>query len=238
MRLIAVLALCAAPLLSACVAPTPGKSPAPTTRPTTQKTPKPKFTPAAGQRYENVKRRVEPVAEAECRRLTNNQNCDFLIQLDPKANAPINAFQTRDKSGRPILIITKPMAAYVQNDDELAFVLSHEAAHHIAGHLDRRLQTAKVGALIFATAAARSGLQGRSLTEAAQVGAQVGARVYAKDFELEADAIGARIARSAGYDPINGARYFSRAPDPGDVFLGTHPPNAERIQTVRRAVGR
>lgn len=38
----------------------------------------------------------------------------------------------------------------------------------------------------------------------------------------------------AGYDPLRGAAFFVRIPDPGDQFLGTHPRNAQRIETVRR----
>ena len=69
---------------------------------------------------------------------------------------------------------------------------------------------------------------------AVDLGASVGARSYSKDYELEADAIGTVIAHQAGYDPVRGAAYFTRIADPGDRFLGTHPPNARRIETVRR----
>jgi predicted Zn-dependent protease len=62
----------------------------------------------------------------------------------------------------------------------------------------------------------------------------VGARTYSKDFELEADALGTVISMRAGFDPIRGAAFFTRIPDPGNRFLGTHPPNAQRIETVRR----
>jgi hypothetical protein len=42
------------------------------------------------------------------------------------------------------------------------------------------------------------------------------------------------IAHDAGYDPIVGVAFFSQIPDPGNRFLGTHPPNAQRVATVRR----
>ena len=57
---------------------------------------------------------------------------------------------------------------------------------------------------------------------------------FTREFELEADALGTRIAAAAGYDPIRGAQYFNVVPDPGNPFLSTHPPNAQRINTVRR----
>ena len=68
-----------------------------------------------------------------------------------------------------------------------------------------------------------------------EIGAVVGARSYSKEFELEADALGTVIAARAGFDPVRGAEFFLRIPDPGNRFLGTHPANAERIATVRRA---
>jgi predicted Zn-dependent protease len=71
---------------------------------------------------------------------------------------------------------------------------------------------------------------------AQRLGAEVGARSYSKDFELEADALGTVITARAGFDPLRGAEFFTRIPDPGDKFLGTHPPNASRIDVVRRTV--
>ena len=73
---------------------------------------------------------------------------------------------------------------------------------------------------------------------AQQLGAGFGARSYSKDFELEADALGATIAQRAGYDAVNGAQFFLRIPDPGDRLLGTHPPNAQRMDIVRQTVAR
>jgi predicted Zn-dependent protease len=73
---------------------------------------------------------------------------------------------------------------------------------------------------------------------AEDLGAEVGARAYSKEFELEADALGTLIAFRAGFDPANGARYFERRPDPGNRFLGTHPPNAARAGIVAATLAR
>ncbi|MGR3551563.1 M48 family metallopeptidase [Pseudooceanicola sp.] len=190
----------------------------------------------AARRFVSVATRIEPAAEATCRRDAPDLRCDFEIVVDDSPDASINAYQLRDDRDRPVIVVTVPMIAYVQNDDEMAFVLAHEAAHHIARHLDRRRESTRASALIFANAAARTGASGVALETAARVGAALGARAYAKDYELEADAVGARIARDAGYDAINGARYFERSPDPGNRFLGTHPPNANRVEAVRAAL--
>ena len=83
-----------------------------------------------------------------------------------------------------------------------------------------------------------AGLDPASIEIAQNIGGTVGSRQFSKTFELEADSLGAQIALRAGYDPLVGVQYFQRARDPGDQFLGTHPPNAERISVVRQTVAR
>ena len=191
-------------------------------------------TPEMTRNFSNVVRTVEPVAERECRARTSGVNCDFKILVDERPDQPPNAFQTIDQSGRPIIAFTVQLIADARNQDELAFVLGHEAAHHIAGHIGRQQQNAVAGAVIAGSLAVLLGGDATAVEVAQQRGAQVGARTYSKDFELEADALGTVIASRAGYDPVRGAQFFTRIPDPGNKFLGTHPPNAQRIATVRR----
>lgn len=185
-------------------------------------------------RFESVVARVEPVAEGICRQQLPGGNCDFLIQVDTRPNQPPNAFQTLDRDGRPILAFNTALIASVRNADELAFVFSHEAAHHIAGHIPKTVENARAGAILLGGLAALTGAGSGTVEAALDLGAGVGARTYSKDFELEADALGTVIAKRSGYDPVRGAEFFTQIPDPGDVFLGTHPPNSERIATVRR----
>ena len=190
----------------------------------------------AARSFVRVVKTVEPVAERECRARTVGVNCDFNIAVDDRPNQPPNAYQTLDKQGRPVIFFTLPLIADARNEDELAFVLGHEAAHHIAGHINRQQQNAVAGAVIFAGLATLSGGNAEAVKSAQQLGAEVGARRYSKDFELEADALGTIITARSGFDPLRGAEFFTRIPDPGDKFLGTHPPNAARIQIVRQTV--
>lgn len=178
---------------------------------------------------------VEPVAEAECRARAPGTNCDFRIVVDDRPGMPPNAFQTEDNSGRPIIAFTVPLIAEVRNQDEMAFIMSHEAAHHIRGHLARQQQNATVGAAVFGQLAGVIGGSNPDAIQAAQnFGAALGARTYSKDFELEADALGTVIAAQSGFNPLRGAEFFFRIPDPGNRFLGTHPANADRVAIVRR----
>lgn len=177
---------------------------------------------------------VEPVAEDFCRAERPDLNCDFQIVVDDTPGEGPNAFQTLDDNGRPVIAFTIPLIAVARNIDELAFIMAHEAAHHIAGHIPRQRQSALAGArLLGGIAAVVSGGREDSIKAGVELGAKIGARTYSKAFELEADALGTRIAARAGYDPVRGAAFFLRIPDPGDEFLGSHPANGDRLSTIR-----
>ncbi len=192
---------------------------------------------AALRNFSSVVATVEPVAERYCRQRSPNLNCDFRIVVDDRPGQPANAYQTLDRNGRPIIAFTVPLIAEARNRDELAFVMAHEAAHHIRGHIARQQQNATVGALVFGQLAGALGAS-NSIDTAQQLGATVGARTYSKNFELEADALGTEITAAAGYDPLKGAQFFFRIPDPGNRFLGTHPANADRLRTVQEVAAR
>lgn len=213
---------------------TTAQAPAPLPGPISQSQPLDPRT--AAQNFAAVVGSVEPVAERECRARAPGLDCDFRIVVDDRPGLPPNAFQTLDPQGRPVIGFTLALIADARNRDELAFIMGHEAGHHIAGHIPRAQQSAITGALILGTLASLSGAQAPDVQAAQDIGATVGARRFSKDFELEADVLGTIIAHRAGYDPARGAEFFSRIPDPGNRFLGTHPPNAERRSTVLRTL--
>lgn len=195
----------------------------------------------AAENFLTVVSRVEPVAESYCRSRGVARACDFRIVIDDRPGQPPNAFQTLDSLGRPVIGFSLALIADARSPDELAFVLGHEAAHHIEGHIPKRQDQAISGALLAGVLAQASGLSPEEIKEAQNLGAEVAARSYSKEFELQADALGAEIALVAGYDPVKGSGFFDRLPDPGDRFLGSHPPNAQRkalvVATVRRLRG-
>ncbi|MDO6730559.1 M48 family metallopeptidase [Marinovum sp. 2_MG-2023] len=223
-------------LLSACAEITPMPPTAPgDERDTLSDAEIQRFADRAARQFVRVVETVEPVAEAECRNRTRDVSCDFQIVVDDRLNQPPNAFHTLDRNGQPIIAFNLALILAVENADELAFIMGHEAAHHIAGHIERARQNATLGAQVLASAAATiSGGDSDAIRAGQQLGAAIGRQSFTKDFELEADALGTIIAYRAGYDPVKGAKFFSRIPDPGNRFLGTHPPNAARIETVRR----
>lgn len=224
-------------VLTAACTPTLVLPPAPSAPPPSSPERRAPVPPSARQLVEVVDR-VMPVAVSACRSRSAGKRCDFLIAVDDSPNAAPNAFQTLTPEGRPVIGITLNLVRQTRNADEVAFILAHEAAHHIEGHIARGQNTARIGAGLIGGLVAASGGGDVAIREAQGLGAFLGARSYAQDFELEADSLGALIAQRAGYDPVRGVMFFQNAPDPGSSFLGTHPPNASRIDVVRRTVGR
>ena len=215
--------------LSACLEVSTPTS-APTVAPVAQVTPAPQS--GAEITVASVVRRVEPVAEAECRKRTQGANCDFKIVVDTNPQAPANAYQSLDPNGRPVLTFTETLLKDMNNADELAFVLGHEAAHHIRGHLRKTRENATVAGVLGGVLATVIGADASGVEAAQNIGARVGVSGYSKTYELEADELGTVIAYRAGYDPILGAQYFTRIPDPGNRLFGSHPPNSKRVDIV------
>jgi predicted Zn-dependent protease len=193
--------------------------------------------------FSRVVSRVEPAAERLCRQERPEAVaawCDFRIVLLNNPEMPPNAFQTLGEDGRPQLSFAATLLQIMDSDDEIAFVLSHEAGHHIAGHIPKQMQQQALGALVGGLAAAMGTAYGIPVSqdEAMKIGAQVGARSYSQTYELEADTLGAFIAARAGYDPQRGAALFQRpelASEGGLPLLTSHPASAQRQATVARA---
>lgn len=226
---LAVLSLagCVAPqdVLVGLPAPAPGEAAAPLPRTDAR---------AAAANFVAAVERVEPVAESFCRARTRGIPCDFRIVIDDRPGQPPNAFQTLDSNGRPVIAFTLSLVRAARNTDEIAFIMGHEAAHHILGHIPIASRNAASAAILAGVLATLGGADEAGVKTAQDIGATVGARQFSKEFELEADALGTEIAFRAGFDPVRGAAFFARLPDPGDRFLGTHPPNADRVAIVRR----
>ena len=95
---------------------------------------------------------------------------------------------------------TMGMLRFVENDDELALILSHEMAHNIRGHIESQQTNMLIGAVI-------GGLAGSTDTTFSDIGQEAGALAYSQEFESEADYVGVYLAGRAGYD-VSQAAYL------------------------------
>lgn len=194
--------------------------------------------------FVRVAGRVEPVAETFCREEIPNAPpayCNYRVIFETDPEAPPNAFQTLDDNGRPVIVVTGALLREMRSDDEIAFVLSHEAAHHIAQHIPKQQASQVFGAAVAGGLAAALGgdyATSQGIQDAMDFGAFVGGRAYSQRYELEADWLGAFIADRAGYNPERGAQIFGRpalASSGGPVLLSTHPASPNRLDLVAQA---
>jgi predicted Zn-dependent protease len=125
--------------------------------------------------------------------------------------------------------------------DELAFVLAHEMAHVIRRHaMDRLLQQKAASVLALASPA-----RGALASWVRQVGFQGLARAYSRDQEFEADELGFRLMRAAGFNAggairlLERFRPFAATPDPFSIapYFSTHPSVDDRVLRIRHLGG-
>lgn len=186
--------------------------------------------------YRAASVRIEREAQLMCRETRPNAPgtfCDYDFRLVDDPRLGPNAFQTMGEDGRPVVVMTTQLVAVTDNADEIAFILGHEAGHHIADHIAKSQTQAMTGALVLGTLATLGNASPEVVNDMMNVGASLGGRVYSQSYELEADVLGAYIAARAGYEPERGAKVFARpALAAGGGLLSTHPASAQRQTTV------
>jgi predicted Zn-dependent protease len=121
------------------------------------------------------------------------------------------------------MFVFRGLLRVVQNDDQLATVISHEMAHALAHHGSERVARDEVN---------RGPLGG------------VWSKSYDRAQEAEADHIGLFLMTFAGYDPAEAVRFWERMAQATagqqrlPEILSDHPSDAHRIQNMRNWVPR
>ena len=129
---------------------------------------------------------------------------------------------------------------YTQNEDGLAVVLGHEAAHAIARHGGENMSRAGlVSVLSVGTSLATDGEYDEVISAAGAAYGLLGEPAFSRSQESEADELGLFITAQAGYDPRMAITLWERmAARGGGVpeFLSTHPSEATRISRLEAAM--
>lgn len=154
--------------------------------------------------------------------------CDYPVTLSNDDS--VNAYA----DGKSV-IITTGMMRFVENDEELALIISHELAHNTLGHIEKKTGNAILGAIIGGLAGAYIG------ADFSRLGANVGGMAFSQEFESEADYAGVYYAGRAGYDISDAVHLWRRmgAENPAAIHLhrgSTHPSTAQRFLAIERAV--
>lgn len=168
-------------------------------------------------------------------------NPDFTLLNSPVANA----FAT----GNRRVYITRQLLALMNSEDELAFVLGHEAGHLFANHSRDRQRGSLLGQILTGLAGVVTG--SNLATQAVGLLANTQLASFSRSQEYESDQLGVRFMAASGYDPLESteiletlgeygaaqARFAGREGDQraATSWFSTHPTSADRVARARRA---
>ena len=183
---------------------------------------------------------VDSIASRITAQARGRINPDFTLLNSPVANA----FAT--PSGR--VYVTRQLLALMNSEDELAFVLGHEAGHVAANHSRERQRGSLVSQILSGLAGAITGSD--VATQAVGLLAQGQLASFSRNQELESDRLGIRYMAANGYNPTQSAeiletldaygrlqaRFSGREDDQRSApsWFSTHPTSERRVAQIRR----
>ncbi len=185
-----------------------------------------------------IAERVGPAAISLCNELRTNgfipkeQRCVFIVELAPASDDSINAFADGHK-----VEITRRMMQLTKDDNQLAFIIAHEFAHNIMGHLNDAYQNSLSGAFMGALLDAATGGTGNGSMD--QLGGELGTLHHSADYEKEADYVGLYIQARSGFglDKAPEIWRLLAAVNPDGIYNAfTHPTSAERFILMRKTI--
>jgi hypothetical protein len=175
-------------------------------------------------------------------RLVNNipsefQHPEFQYYFKIVNARDINAFAL---PGGP-MYVNRGMIEAAHNEGEMAGVMAHELSHVALRHGTAQATKAQKYGLLAGILGIGGQILGGPAGAAAQIAGQ-GVGVYflkfSREYETEADILGARIMANAGYDPHDLANMFKtieqQSGGSGGGFLSDHPSPADRYARINQ----
>ena len=169
------------------------------------------------------------------------QHREFRYQFKVVNASDINAFALPGG----YMYVNRGMIAAARNEGEMAGVMAHELSHVALRHgtAQATKQSNPVNQLPAIGGAILGAIFGGTVGGIAQTAGQLGSVAlltkYSREYEEQADTLGAQIMARAGYDPRDLANMFrtierqsggSRGPE----FLSSHPNPANRYENINR----
>jgi predicted Zn-dependent protease len=162
----------------------------------------------------------------------------FRYSFDVVNAREINAFAL---PGGP-MFLNRGMLQAARTDDEVAGVMAHELSHVILRH--GTLQAAKAQKFQLGAIAGQvlgsivGGRKGQVIAQGSQIGLGTYFLKYGREYEREADLLGAQIMARAGYDPRQMANMFrtiqQQGGGQGPEWLSDHPDPGNRYAAINR----
>jgi hypothetical protein len=165
------------------------------------------------------------------------QHSEFQYSFKLVNAKEINAFAL---PGGPMYVHTGMIEA-ARTEDEMAGVMAHEISHVALRHGTAQVTKAQKYSMLSGILGMGGQIMGGPIGSIAQMGAQ-GVGVYllkfSREYETEADLLGARIMAQAGYDPRELANMFktieSQGSSGGPGFLSDHPSPKDRYAKINQ----
>jgi Zn-dependent protease with chaperone function len=162
----------------------------------------------------------------------------FRYSFTPVNVKEINAFAL---PGGP-MFINRGMIDSAQSEGEIVGVMAHELSHVLLRHGTAnatKAQKFQLGALAGAIAGAVvGGGLGDIISKGSQLGLGTWMLRYSRDYEKQADLLGAQIMARAGYDPRELARVFENIEKEGGAgspqWMSDHPNPGNRSEYIAR----
>jgi predicted Zn-dependent protease len=163
----------------------------------------------------------------------------FRYSFDVVNAREINAFAL---PGGP-MFLNRGMLQAARTDDEVAGVMAHELSHVVLRHgtlqaaKAKKFQLGAIAGQVFGSIV--GGRTGQVISQGSQVGLGTYFLKYSREYEREADLLGAQIMAHAGYDPRQMANIFRTIQQrggggQGPEWLSDHPDPGNRYAAINR----
>ena len=166
------------------------------------------------------------------------QHPEFRYTFDVINQEEINAFAL---PGGP-MFLNRGMIEKSKTEGEMAGVMAHELSHvalrHGTAGASKSVLPGLFGTIGQIGGAILGGSAGQAIGVASQVGAAAWSTKYSREFESQADILGAQMLARAGYDPREMANMFKTIEAEGGggdlEWLSSHPNPANRYAAITK----
>ena len=171
------------------------------------------------------------------------QHSEFHYDFSVVNASDINAFAL---PGGP-MFVNRGMIEAAHNEGEMAGVMAHELSHVALRHGTAQatkaqglgVQLGTIGGAILG--AIIGGNAGEVVAQGTQLGFGAYLLKFSREYETQADVLGAQILARAGYDPMDLARMFEtiekQGGSSGPEWLSSHPNPGNREQRISQEAG-
>lgn len=182
---------------------------------------------------------VERVGQRLVQSIPNEfQHSQFRYTFDVVNVSDLNAFAL---PGGP-MYINRGMLQAAKNEGEVAGVLAHEISHVALRHGTAQAGKAtpyQVGSILGQIAGAIiGGVAGQAISLGSEFGFGTAFLKYGREYERQADLLGAQIMARAGYDPRDMASMFqtiqAKGGSNGPEWLSSHPNPGNRYEAISK----